>query len=155
MVQHPSVTTGKTIALTRWTFVSKVMSMLSRFAITFLPKSKHLIISWVQLSFSVILEPKKRKSVTASTFPPSFCHEVMGQYAMILVFWTLSFKSVFSFSSFNFSKRLFAFLVPLCFLPLGWYHLHIWDFWYFSWLSWFSPVLHPAQHFTCCTLHRS
>ena len=84
MVQpsHPYTTTGKTIALTIWTFVGKVKSllfnMLSRFVIAFLPKSKHLLISWLQSPSAVILEPKKRKSVTASTFSPSICHEVMG-----------------------------------------------------------------------------
>ena len=92
MVQlsHPYMTTGKTIALTRRTFVGKVMSllfnMLSRFVIVFLPKSKHLLISWLQSLSTVILEPKKIKSVTVSTFPPSICHEVMGPDAMILVF---------------------------------------------------------------------
>jgi len=89
MVQlsHPHMTTGKTIALTRWTFVSKVMSllfnMLSRVVIAFLPRSKGLLISWLQSLSTVILEPKKIKSVTVS---PSICHEVMGLDAMILVF---------------------------------------------------------------------
>ena len=82
--------TGKTIALTRWTFVGKVMSvlfnMLSRFAITFLLRSKHLLISWLQSPSAVILEPKKIKSATVSTFPPSTCHEVIGLDAMILAF---------------------------------------------------------------------
>ena len=84
------MTTGKTIALTRWTFVSKVMSllfnMLSRFVITFLPKSKRLFISWLQSPSSVILEPKNIKSVTVSTVSPSICHEEMGLDAMIFVF---------------------------------------------------------------------
>ena len=85
--QHPYMTTGKTIALTRWTFVDEVMSllfnMLSRLVITFLPRSKHLLISWLQSPPAVILEPKKIKSATVS---PSICHEVMGLDAMILVF---------------------------------------------------------------------
>ena len=76
------VTTGKTIALTRWTFVGKVMSllfnMLSRFVIAFLPRSKCLLISWLQSPFVVILEPKKIKAVTVSISSPSICHEVMG-----------------------------------------------------------------------------
>ena len=84
------MTTGKTIALTRWTFVGKVMSlhfnMPSRLVITFLPRSKHLLISWLQLPSAVILEPPKIKSVTVSTVSPSICHEVMGPDAMILVF---------------------------------------------------------------------
>ena len=83
--------TGKTIALTRQTFVGKVMSllfnMLSRFVIAFIPRSKQrLLISWLQLPSVMILEPKKIKSVTASTFSPSICLEVMGPDAMILVF---------------------------------------------------------------------
>ena len=84
MVQlsHPYMTTRKTIALTRWTFVGKVMSllfnMLSRLVIDFLPKSKHLLISWLQSPSAMILEPKKIKSVTVSIVSPSICHEVMG-----------------------------------------------------------------------------
>ena len=84
---HPYMTTEKTIALTRWTFVGKVMSlffnMLSRLVITFLPRSNHLLISWLQSPFTVILEPKKIKSVTVSTFSSSICHEVMELDAMI------------------------------------------------------------------------
>ena len=83
------MTTGKTIALTRWTFVGKVISllfnMLSRLVITFLPRSKRLLISWLQSPSAVILEPQKIKSDTVSTVSPSICHEVMGPDAMILV----------------------------------------------------------------------
>ena len=92
MVQlsHPYMTTGKTIALTRWTSAGKVMSLLfntlSRFVIAFLPRSKRLLISWMQSTSAVILEPKKIKSVTVSIVSPSSCHEVMGPDAMILVF---------------------------------------------------------------------
>ena len=90
------MTTGKTIALTRRTFVGKVMSlvfnMLTRLVITFLPRSKHLLISWLQSPSAVILEPLKIKSDTVSTVSPSVSHEVMGPDAMILVFWKLSFK---------------------------------------------------------------
>ena len=89
-LSHPYMTTGKTIALTRRTLVCKVMSlllnMLSRLVITFLPRSKHLLISWLQSSSTVILEPKKIKSDTVSTVSPSISHEVMGPDAMILVF---------------------------------------------------------------------
>ena len=78
------------MALTRWTFVGKVMSLLfnvlSRLVITFLPRSKHLLISWLQSPSAVILEPKKIKSATVSTVSPSICHEVMGPDAVILVF---------------------------------------------------------------------
>ena len=88
-LSHPYMTTGKTIALARWTFVDKVMSllfnMLSRLDIIFLPRSKRLLISWLQSSSAVILEPKKIKSVTVSIVSPSICHEVGGPYAMILV----------------------------------------------------------------------
>ena len=88
-LSHPYMTTGKTIALTRRTFVGKVMSlllnMLSRLVITFLPRSKHLLISWLQSPSAVILEPKNIKSVTVSTVSPSICY-VMGSDAMILVF---------------------------------------------------------------------
>ena len=89
-LSHPYMTTGKTIALTRWTFVGNVMSlllnMLSRLVITFLPRSKHLLISWLQSPSAVILEPQKIKSDTVSTVSPSISHEVMGSDAMILVF---------------------------------------------------------------------
>jgi len=105
------MTTRKTIALTRWTFVGKVMSllfnMLSKLIITFLPRSKCLLISWLQSPSVVILEPKKIVSHCFHCFP-SICHEVMGLDAMFLVFWILSFKPTFSFSSFTFIKRLFS-----------------------------------------------
>ena len=81
-LSHPYMTTGKTLALTRRTFVDKVMSllfnMLSRLVITFLPKTKRLLISWLQSPSTVILEPKRIKSATVSIVPPSICHEVMG-----------------------------------------------------------------------------
>ena len=114
MVQlsHPYMITGKTIALTRWTFVDKVMSqlfnMLSRLVITFLPRSKRLLISWLQSPSAVILEPPKIKSDTISIVSPSISHEVMGPDAMILVFWMLKFKPTSSLSSFTFIKRLFS-----------------------------------------------
>ena len=89
-LSHSYMTTGKTIALTRWTFVGKIIfllfNMLSRLVITFLPRSKRLLISWLQSTSAVILEPKKIKSVTVSIVSPSICHEVMGLDAMILVF---------------------------------------------------------------------
>ena len=111
-LSHPYMTTGKTIALTRRTFVGKVMSllfnMLSRLVITFLPRSKRLLISWLQSPSAVILEPPKIKSDTVSTVSPSICHEVMGPDAMIFVFWMLSFKPTFSLSIFTFIKRLFS-----------------------------------------------
>ena len=94
-VLHPYMTTGKTIALTRGTFVGKVMSllfnMLSQLVIAFLPRSKSLLISWLQSPSTVILEPKKIKSLTISIVSPSICHEVMGLDAMILVFLNVEF----------------------------------------------------------------
>ena len=96
------LTTGKTIALTRWTFVGKVMSLLfnrlSRLVIAFLPRSKRLWISWLQSLSAVILEPRKIKSVTVFTFSPSVCRGVMGLDAVIFVFWMLGFKPAFSLS---------------------------------------------------------
>ena len=134
-LSHPYMTTGKTIALTRWTFVGKVMSlhfsMPSRLVITFLPRSsvqfssvaqlcpilcnpmncstpglpvhhsKCLLISWLQSSPAVILEPPKIMSATVSTLSPSIYHEVMEPDAMIFVFWMLSFKPTFSLSSYS------------------------------------------------------
>ena len=112
---HPYMTPGKTIALTRWTSVGKVMSlvfsMLSRLVIAFLPRSKHLLILWLHSPSAVILEPKKIKAVTVSIVSPSICHDVMRLDAMILIFLMLSVKSAFSLSSFT--RRL----VHLCFLP--------------------------------------
>ena len=138
MVQllNPCMTTGKTIALTWWTFVSKIMSllfnMLSRFVIAFLPRNKRLLISWLQLLSSVILEPKKIKSVTVSIVSPSICDEVMGLDAKILVFWMLSFKPDFSLSSLLLRKLklsfcycvwfFFAFLILLD-IPWAWYSI--------------------------------
>ena len=157
MVQlsHPYMTTGKTMALTIWIFVGKVISLLfntlSRFVIAFLPRSKHLLIPWLQSPSEVILEPKKIKPVTVFIVSPSICYEVIGLDVMILVFWMLSFKPAFLLSSFTFIKRFFssllsakrvvssAYLRLLIFLPQ----------------SWFQLVLLPAQRFSWCTLHRS
>ena len=112
-LSQPYVTTGKTIALTIWTFIGRVMpllfNILSRFVITLLPRSNRLLISRLQSLSTVILEPKKRKSVTASTFSPSVCHAVMGPDAMILVFFLIfSLKLALSLSSLTFIKRLFS-----------------------------------------------
>ena len=157
MVQlsHPYMTTGKIIAMTRWTFVGKVMSllfnMLSRLVIAFLPRSKCLLISWLHSLSKVILEPKKIKSVSVSIVYPSICHEVMEPDAMILLFWMLTFKPGFLLSSFTIIKALLSSsllsAIRVC-------HLHIRD-WYLSWQFWFQLVLHPAQHFAWCTLCRS
>ena len=140
MVQlsHLYMTTGKTIALTRQNFVSKMMSplfnMMSRFVITFLPR-KFFFISWLQSPSSVILEPRKIKSVTVSTFSLSICHEVMVPDVMVLVFecWVLSqllYSLLFP------SPR--SYLVPLHFMLLELYYLYIWGYFYFSQKSWFQ-----------------
>ena len=89
--------------------MSLLFNMLSRLVIAFLPRSKRLLISWLQSTPTVILEPKKIQSLTVSIVFPSICHEVMGLDAMILVFWMLSFKPTFSLFSFTFIKRLFSF----------------------------------------------
>ena len=97
-LSHPYMTTGETIALTRWTFVGTVMSLLfnilSRLVIAFLWRNKHLLISWLQSLSTVSLEPPKINSVTASIVSPSICHEVMWPDAMILFFWMVSFLNV-------------------------------------------------------------
>ena len=122
-VQHQLPEPTQTHVLTWQTFVGKVMSllfnMLSKFVIIFLPGSKCLLISWLQW----FGEPKKIKSATVSIFSLSICYEVMGPDAMIFVFWMLSFKPTFN-SPLSLSSR--GSWVPLHFLPLKWYHLHIW-----------------------------
>ena len=143
-LSHPYIITGKTIALTRRNLVGKVMllfNMMSRFVIAFLPRSKHLSISWLQSPSAVALEPKKIKSVTVSIVSLSFCHEVMGPDAMILVFWKLSFKPAFSLSSFTFIKRLFSSssLSAIRVVLSAYLRLLI-----LSQQSWFQLVLHPV-----------
>ena len=137
-LSHPHLTTGKVTALTLQTSVGKVISllsnMLSRFVIAFLPRGKRLLISWLQSASAVILEPKKIKTATISTFFPSICHEVMGLDAMILVICMLSFKPAFSLSSLNFIKRLFSFSL-----------LSAIGYWYFPQQSWFQLVIRGHQ----------
>ena len=116
-LSNPYMTTGKTIALTRWTFVGKIMAllfnMLSRLVIAFLLRSKRLFISWLQSPSAVILEPPKIKSLNVSIVSPSICLEVMGPDAMIFIFRTLRFKPTFH-SPLSLSSR--GFLVFLHFL---------------------------------------
>ena len=155
-LSHPYMTTGKTIALTRPTFVGKVMSLLlnllARLIIAYLPRSKRLLISCLHSPSAAILEPKKKKSVTVFIVSPSVCHEVMRLNAMILVFWLLNFKPTFSLSSFTFIKRSSvllrfsairvvssAYLRLLIFLPAILFQL----------------VIYQAQHFASGTLHIS
>ena len=108
-LSHPYMTTGKTIALTRWTFVSKVLSLffntLFRFVIAFLPKSKRLLVSWLQSPSAEILESKKIKSVTVCIVSPSICHEVMGPDAMILSFLNMEFSASFLTLVFNLHQK--------------------------------------------------
>ena len=107
---HISLWLLETIVLTIWTFVGKLMSLLfnrlSRFFRAFLPRRKCLLISWLLSPSAVLLELKKRKSVTASTFPPSICSEVMRPDAIIFVFWMLIFKPAFSFSFYTDQEAL-------------------------------------------------
>ena len=117
------MTTGKTITLTIWTFVSRVMSLLfntlSRFVLAYLPRSKHLLISWLQSPSTVISEPKKRKAVTAPTFSPSICHEVMGLDAMIFFFF-FAFHSMYLFTYFfYFISFNFTILYWFCHISKG------------------------------------
>ena len=130
-----------------------LFGMLSRLVITFLPRCKHLLISWLQSQSAVILEAKKIKSDTVIVFP-SICHEVMGPGAMIFVFWMLSFKPTFSLS-FSLSSRGSLVQEPSSLSAVMWFHLHIWGYWYFSWQSWFQIVLPPVQHFSWCSLYIS
>ena len=151
-LSHLYMTTGKTIALTLWIFAGKVMSllfnMLSRLVIAFLPRSKHLLTSWLQSPSAVVLEPKK---IVCHCFPiylpwndGTRCHDRS--------FLNVGFKSTFSLSSFTFIKRLFS---SSSLSAIGWCHLHIWGFWSFTWQSWFQLVFHSAQHFSLCNLHIS
>ena len=155
-ISHPYMTTGKTIALTRQAFVGKVISlllnMLSRLIITFLPRSKRLLISWLQSPSAMILEPPKIKSDTVSTVYPSICHEVMGPDAMIFVFWMLSLEPTFSLSSFTFIKRLLSSSSLSAITVVSSAYLRLL---YFSRQSWFQLVFLPVQRFSWCTLHIS
>ena len=139
-LSQPYVTTGKNIALTIWTFVGRVMSLLfntlSRFVIAFLPKSNYLLISWLQSPSTVILEPKKRKSATTYTFSPSICHEGMGLDAMILAFLIFSFKPALSLSSFAFIKRLFSYSLLFAIRVVSSAYLRL--------LMFLLPILIPA-----------
>ena len=149
MVQfsHPYMTTGKIIALTRWTFVGKVMFLLFntlfRFIIAFLPRSNHLLVSWLQSSSTEILEPKKIKSVTISIVSSYICLEVMGLHPMFLVFRMLNFRPTFPHSSFTFIKRLFISSSLSSSLSVVSYACL--RYWYFSWQSWFQLVLHEIS----------
>ena len=126
-------------------------NMLSRWVITFLPRRKSPLISWLQSSSTVILEPKKINSVTVSIVSPFLCHKVMRLDAMPLGFWMLSLEPAFTLL-FDLHQRLFS---SSLLSSIKRYHLYIWEYWYFSWQSWFQLVLLPAQSFSWCTLHIS
>ena len=154
---HPYMTTGETIALTMRTFVSKVICLffntLFRFVIVFPPRNKYLLISWLQSLSALTLEPKKIKSVTPSTFPTL----LFAMKWSDLMPWSWFFECLAScqlfYSPLSSSAR--SCLVPLHFLPLEWYHLHIWHCWYFFQQSWFQVVIHLTWYFTWCSLHVS
>ena len=160
MVQlsHLYMTTGETTALTRGTFVGKVMSLLlnmqSKLVIAFLPRSKHLLNTWLQSSSAVILEPPPNEVCQCFHCIPIYLPWSHGTRCHILAFWMLSFKPVFPLSSLTFIQRLFS---SSLLSAISKYHLYIWGHWYFSQWSWFQPgiKLLPAWHFTCCTLHIS
>ena len=140
---HLNMTAGKTIALAIWTFVDIMMSLLfntlPRFVTVFLSRNKHLLISWLQSPSTVNLDPKKIKSVTASTFSHSVYHEVMGQIVIILLlllFFRLTFKPAFSLFSFTLLKRL----VNSCLL----YTIRIMSSAYLSLLIFLPAILIPA-----------
>ena len=132
--------------------LSLLFNMLSRFVIAFLLRSKCLLISWLQSPSAVILEPKKIKSITVSIVSPSICHEVMELDAMILIFWMLSSKPVFFALLFHFHQEALQFLFAFCRKGGVICISEVIDI---SLQSWFQLVLHPAQLFIWCTLHRS
>ena len=143
------ITTGKTIAMTIQTFISRMMSLLfnllSRFVIVFLPRSKRLLISWQQSPSAVILELKKRKSVTTSIFSPSICHKVMGLDAMIFVFLIFSFELTLSLSFFTLIKRLFSSSSLSTIRRVSSTYLRL--------LMFLPPILISAQHFSWSLQH--
>ena len=130
--------------------MSLLFNMLSKLVITFVTRSNCLLISWLKSPSSVILEPKEIKFITLSIVSPSLCHGVMGLDAMIFIFGILSFKPAFSLSSLTFIKRLFSSssLSAIRVVSSAYMRLLI-----FLLESWFQLVLHPAWHFTWCTLH--
>ena len=148
------MTTGETIALTGWMFVGKVMpllfNMLSSLVIAFLPRSKPLLISWLQSPSAVILEPPQNKVWHCFYCFPIYLTWSDGTRSLFFECWVLTklFHSPLSLSS-------RGSLVPLNFLLEGWCHLNILGYWHLSQQSWFQLVLHLAQHFTWSTLHTS
>ena len=146
LLSRPYMNTGKTIALTRWTFVGKVMSLFfnmpSRFAITFLPRSNHLLFLWLQSPSAVIFGAQENKVSHHFHCFPSTCHEVVGLDAKIFGFWKLSFNPAFSFSFFTFIKRLFISSSLSAIRVVLFVYLRLL---YFSLQSLCQLVLHPTQ----------
>ena len=128
--------------------------MLTMFVLYFLPCLSFSSMEQVSFNFMAVViihsdfGAQENKICYCLHFSPSICHEVMGLDAVILVFWMLSFKPGFSLSSFNFIKRVLSSSLLSAIRVV-----HIWDYWYFSWQSWFQLVFHPLWHFTGCTLH--
>ena len=150
-LSHPYMTTGKTIALTRWTFVDTETSLLLMCCLGSF-QGASVLISWLQSPSAVILEPRKIKSATVY---PSICHEVMELDAMILAFWMLSFKPTFSLSSFTFIKRLFSSSSLSAMRVVSSAYLRLLIFLLAFLLIFLQSVLHPARHLAWCTLHIS
>ena len=154
LLQKPYMTTGKTIALTGWTFVGKVMSllfnMLSRLVIAVLPRSKCLFIFMAAVTICSDLGAQGNK--VCHMFP-LFTHPLAmkwwDQMTWSLIFWTFNFKPTFSLSSFTFIKKLFSSSLLSAIRVVSSAYL---SYWYFSWQSWFQLVLHPVQNFSWCTL---
>ena len=158
MVQlsYPYMTTGKTLALMMKIFVGKVMSLLFiNFSWLSFQGASVFVFHCCSHRPAMVLEPRKIKCITATTFSSFICHEVLGQDATILVFGVFSpyIELQASFFSLLFHLCQVAFY-SLCFLPLEWYHLHIWGC-YFSPQVWFQVVIRPPQYFTWCSLHRN
>ena len=151
-LSHPYMITGKTIALTMWTFVHKVMSllfsMLSEFVIAFLPRNKDLNFM-AAVTICSDFGAQENKVCHCFHCSPSICHEVIERDAMVFGFWMLSFKPAFSLSSFTFIKRLFSSSSLSAIRVIS---SAYWGCWYFFQQSWFQLVLHPAQHFLWCSL---
>ena len=140
--------TGKIIALTVWIFVSRVMFLLFCLGLSCSPAKKQTSSDFMA---AVILEPKKRKSVTTSTFSPLICHAVMGPDAMILGFFLIfRLKLSLSFSSFTLIRKLFS---SSSLSVIRVVSSHIWGSWCFSCLSWFQLATHPAWHFSWYAQH--
>ena len=156
-LSHPYMIPGKTVALTIGILSAKwclcLFNILSQFVRAFLPRSKCLLISWLQSSSALILKPKKIKICHCFPLFLFYLPWSDGTRCHDLCFFECWVLSQLVHSPLSLSSR--GSLVPLFFLPLELYHLHIWSYWYFSWQSWFQLLIHPAQHFTWCPLHKS